>query len=158
MKKLKNIIILMILLSTAVLVLSGCKEDSVKAKTSKSYEFNVETGDKIEIKMDTTGGYDLTSKLPIDFSIDDEVKSQGIFAKENTYDYYHDLAERDSNAKIIEEDSNDDIEYFYYEVGDDEFDYIIKIKNSKTCFILANKNDKKSAKDIFERLQFNVKK
>ncbi|MBR2588502.1 MAG: hypothetical protein IKD77_04780 [Bacilli bacterium] len=150
--KSKKIIMLLVLVFAIVLVLTGCEK-----KSNKSYTFNVETGDKIEIKMDTTDGYNLTSELPIEFSKDDEVISQGIFAQEYAYDEYYKKAKNDSNATIIEEKSNDNIEYFFYEYNNSEYNYIIKIKDSKTCFILGNDKSKKSAQEIFERLEFEVK-
>ena len=150
--KSKKIIMLLVLVLAIVLVLTGCEK-----KSNKSYTFNVETGDKIEIKMDTTGGYNLTSKLPIEFSKDDEVISQGTFGPEYTYDEYYKLVKDGSDATIIEEKSNDNIEYFFYEYDNSEYNYIIKIKNSKTCFILGNNKSKNSAQEIFERLEFEVK-
>lgn len=107
--------------------------------------------------MDTTGGYNLTSNLPIEFSKDDEVISQGTFAQEYAYDEYYKLVKNGSDATIIEEKSNDNIEYFFYEYDDSEYNYIIKIKNSKTCFVLGNNKSKKSAQEIFERLEFEVR-
>lgn len=148
----KKIIMLFVLVLAIVLILTGCEK-----KSNKSYTFNVETGDQIEIKMNTTEGYNLTSKLPIEFSKDDELISQGTFAQEYAYDEYYKLVKNDSDATIIEEKSNSNIEYFFYEYDDSEYNYIIKIKDSKTCFILGNNKSKKSAQEIFERLEFKVK-
>lgn len=148
----KKIIMLLVSVLAIVLILTGCEK-----KSNKSYIFDVETGDKIEIKMDTTCGYNLTSKLPIEFSKDDEVISQGTFAQEYAYDEYYKLVKNGSDATIIEEKNNGNIEYFFYEYDDSEYNYIIKIKNSKTCFILGNNKSKKSAQEIFERLEFEVK-
>ncbi len=150
--KSKKIIMLFVLVLAIVLILTGCEK-----KSNKSYTFNVETGDQIEIKMNTTEGYNLTSKLPIEFSKDDELISQGTFAQEYAYDEYYKLVKNDSDATIIEEKSNSNIEYFFYEYDDSEYNYIIKIKDSKTCFILGNNKSKKSAQEIFERLEFKVK-
>lgn len=150
--KSKKIIMLFVLVLAIVLILTGCEK-----KSNKSYTFNVETGDQIEIKMNTTEGYNLTSKLPIEFSKDDELISQGAFAQEYAYDEYYKLVKNDSDATIIEEKSNSNIEYFFYEYDDSEYNYIIKIKDSKTCFILGNNKSKKSAQEIFERLEFKVK-
>ena len=150
--KSKKIIMLFVLVLAIVLILTGCEK-----KSNKSYTFNVETGDQIEIKMNTTEGYNLTSKLPIEFSKDDELISQGTFAQEYASDEYYKLVKNDSDATIIEEKSNSNIEYFFYEYDDSEYNYIIKIKDSKTCFILGNNKSKKSAQEIFERLEFKVK-
>lgn len=150
--KSKKIIMLFVLVLAIVLILTGCEK-----KSNKSYTFNVETGDQIEIKMNTTEGYNLTSKLPIEFSKDDELISQGAFAQEYAYDEYYKLVKNDSDATIIEEKSNSNIEYFFYEYDDSEYNYIIKIKDSKTCFILGSNKSKKSAQEIFERLEFKVK-
>ena len=149
MKKIVRMVILFIILSTVTLTLSGCH-------TNKSYTYNVETGDTIEVSMDTTNGYDITPNLPIKFSKGDEVISQGSFGQENAYDMYHQVVEMGTDANLIEEKSKDNIEYFFYEYDNKEYNYIIKIKNSKTCFILANSVSKESAEEIFEKLKFNV--
>ena len=155
MKKIRIMVIVVMLLGLILFVLTGCEK-----KTSKSYVFSVDTGDKIEIKMDTTGGdYDLTSKLPIEFSIDDEVVSQGTFGTEDAYDLYSDIWESDENAKLIEKKSRDNIKYIFYEYNGEagtEYDYVIKIKHSDTCFILGNIESKSSAIEIFNRLEFIV--
>lgn len=150
--KSKKIIIVSIFLIVMAVILTGCE-----SRSSKSYTYDVETGDKIEIKMNTTGGYDMTSKLPIKFSKDDEVISQGVFGKENVYDLYYDRLKSDSDVNLIEEKSKDNIKYFFYEYKGREYNYIIKIKDSDTCFILANNVSRKSAKEIFEKLEFEVK-
>lgn len=153
-KKISMVLVISILLIAVMLILTGCER-----KSSKSYTFNVGTGDKIEIKMDTTGGYNLTSDMPIKFSKDDEVISEGQFAKEDIYDQYYKILKNDTKATIIEEKSNDNIEYifFKYEYDDIEYNYIIKIKNSKTCFMLGNNKSKALAQEIFEKLEFEAK-
>lgn len=149
MKKVRSLIILSILLSTIMLTLTGCHKE-------KSYTFNVETGDKVKVKLDITDGYNMTSELPIEFSKDDKVISQGTFGQEEAYDMYNQIITEDSKSTIIEEKSKGNIEYMFYEYNNSEYNYIIKIKDSKTCFILANNISKESAQEIFERLRFEV--
>ncbi len=146
-----KIIILIVALSSILVGLTGCK-----GHTSKSYTYNVDTGDKIKVEMDTTGGYNMTSSLPIEFSKDDEVISQGTFGKENAYDLYYDEVKNENDVTIIEEKSKGNIDYFFYEYDNSEYNYIIKIKDSKTCFILGNNVSKESAQEIFEKLEFKV--
>lgn len=149
MKKVKNLIILSILLSTMMLTLTGCHKE-------KSYTFNVETGDKVKVELDITDGYDMTSELPIEFSKDDKVISQGTFGQEDAYDLYYQIVKKDSGSTLIEEKSKDNIEYIFYEYNNSEYNYIIRIKDSKTCFILANSISQESAQEIFNKLRFEV--
>jgi len=150
MKK-TRILWIVIMAIISVVILSGCDFHS-----SKSYTYDVENGDRITIKMDTSKKYDLTSSLPIKFSKDDEVISQGTFAKEEAYDMYYNIVENDSSCEIIEEKSNKNGDYFFYTTEDGEYNYIIKIKDSDTCFILGNNVSKSSAKEVFSRLTFEV--
>lgn len=152
MMKSKKIFAILILLIMVMLIITGCNKH-----TSKSYTYNVETGDQIEVKMDTTEGYDMTSKLPIEFSKDDKVISQGTFGQENAYDLYYENIKDNSNIILIEEKSKDNIDYFFYEYDGKEYNYIIKIKDSKTCFMLGNNISKDSAQEIFQKLEFKVK-
>ena len=142
-----RILALIIIAFITTIILSGCEFTK-----SKSYTFEVETGDKITVKMDTSNKYDLTSDLPIEFSKDGEVLSYGTFAKEEAYDYYYNIVENDSSCELIEEKSNKSGDYFFYKTDSGEYNYIIKIKDSDTCFILGNKESESSAKAVFKRL------
>ena len=128
MSKIRNFPSLAIILLIALFLLAGCT-------SSRSYTFAVDTGDKIEIGMNTTGGYSLTSKLPIEFSKDDEVLSQGTFGIAEVYNTYSQNVEKDSSVNVIEEKENSSIKYLFYEFDEREYNYIIKINNSDTCFI-----------------------
>ena len=150
MKK-TRILLLIIIAFITVMMLSGCEFTK-----SKSYTFDVETGDRITVKMDTSKKYDLTSDLPIEFSKDDEVLSYGSFAKEEAYDLYYNIVKSDSSCELIEEKSNKNGDYFFYKTDSGEYNYIIKIKDSNTCFILGNKESESSAKAVFKRLTLKV--
>ena len=150
MKK-TRILLLIIIAFITVIMLSGCEFTK-----SKSYTFDVETGDRITVKMDTSKKYDLTSDLPIEFSKDDEVLSYGSFAKEEAYDLYYNIVKSDSSCELIEEKSNKNGDYFFYKTDSGEYNYIIKIKDSNTCFILGNKESESSAKAVFKRLTLKV--
>ena len=134
-----------------LIFLTGCS-------TYKSYTFNVSTGDKVKIKMVTSSGYDLTSNTPIKFSKDGETISQGTFAQGPAYIIYRNSA-KSQGAKILKEDSNKTIDYFFYEYnnnGKTEYNYIIKIKDSNTCFILASQKSQEEAEEIFSKLEFSL--
>lgn len=115
--KLKKLTIISILLITTMLLITGCS-----TYTKKSYTYDVDTGDKIKIEMTTTGGYNMTSELPIEFSKDDEVISQGSFLKEEAYDYYVENVEDNDDAEVIEKKSKDNIEYIFYSYDDGQRD------------------------------------
>ena len=56
----KKVFMSLTIVGIMLLALTGCT-------TTKSYTFKVETGDEIEVKLNTNDGYDITSDLP--FSI-----------------------------------------------------------------------------------------
>ena len=144
MKKILSIVLIMI----AVLpILTGCT-----ASTFKSYTYKVETGDKIKIKMDTNDGYDLSKDLPFTISKDDTELSKGTFLKEEGYSYYDAAIKNDKLAKVIDSGTKDKIDYTFYTFNNTEYNYLIKVKDSKTGLIIVNKNSDSEAKEIFERL------
>lgn len=153
----KKILVFSAIMILMVMILSGCKTTKTKSVT-----FDVETGDKIEIKMNAKNGYSLTTTTPVDFKKDDAVISTGSFMKSEYYDTYIQTVKYNRSIKVIEEKSKDNIEYIFYEYenqyGATEYDYIIKIKNSKTAFALANNKSKSEAEEIFNRIEFKVKK
>ncbi len=64
----KKVFISLAIVGVMLLTLTGCS-------ASKSYTFDVKTGDKIEIKLNTNDGYDITSDLPFSILKDQETLS-----------------------------------------------------------------------------------
>lgn len=153
MKKILPIILMLIMCFS----LAGCT-------TSKSYTYTVDTGDEICVEMNTTGGYDISSKLPFTISKKEDTAtqgkvtktlSQGKFIYGEYYEKYVDAAKNDENASIIDSGSRDDIEYTFWSYNDSEYNYVIKIKGSNTGVILSNPNSQAEAEDCFNRLTFS---
>ena len=146
MKKIFKTILLM---GVMLVTLAGCT-------TSKSFTYNVSTGDAIKVELDTSDGYDLTSDLPFTISKDDKILSQGSFITLDGYKQYLAAVDGDDKAEIIESDSRGGITYTFYSYNDSEFNYIIKVDGSKTGILLGNPNSKAEAKECFERLTFSL--
>jgi len=144
----KKILSSLVLVMVMVLTLTGCT-------TSKSFTWDVNTGDKIKIKVDTSGGYDITSDLPFTISKDDETLSQGTFITIDGYNQYMNAVETDPTAKVIDSGSKDGITYTFYSVNDSEFNYIIKIDGSNTGILLGNPNSQAEAEEVFSRMTFS---
>ncbi len=133
------------------LALSGCSS----VKTSVSYTFSVETGDKIKITLDTTDDYSMTSQMPFSVSKGDEVQSQGTFVTKDTYRSYVDIVEGEDSAEKLDSGSKDGIEYLFWSTGD-EYDYAIYIEDSDTGLLIGNNVSRESAEECFSRLQFSL--
>ena len=143
-----KIISKLVVLGIILLVLTGCT-------THKAYTFAVKTGDNIKVKLKTNDGYDITSDVPFSIKKDNKTLSNGIFITIDSYDTYVSNAKNDSKANIIETSSKGDIEYVFYSYSntdDNEWNYIIKVKDSKTGLIIGNPNSEKEAKEVFDRL------
>lgn len=147
MKKIITFMLCTVMLAT---VLTGCR-------SYKSYTYTVDTGDSIELRLDTTGGYDISPDLPFVISKDGETISQGSFVTAEAYDYYLALVESDSGAEIIEQKSKNGVEYIFYSVNDREYDYVIKITGSNTGLLIGNIISEESARDCFNRLSISKK-
>lgn len=147
----KKALLSLILLCTFMFTLTGCN-------MAKSYTFDVETGDKIKIELNTTDGYDLSSSLPFTVSKDGSVLSQGTFITLDGYDDYVDRVNNDTNSTILDSGSMNGVTYTFYSYNDTEFNYIIKIDNSNTALLLGNPNSQNEAQTIFELLTFSTEK
>lgn len=145
----KKAFISLTVISIVLFTLAGCT-------TSKSYTFNVETGDAVKVELDTSDGYDLSSDLPFTVSKDGKTLSQGTFIQGEYYEEYANTANTDSLAKVIDQGSNDDIEYVFYSYNDSEYNYVIKVKDSHTGILLGNPNSKEEAEKCFELLTFTL--
>lgn len=129
----------------SLFIITGCS-------TYKSYTYDLETGDKIKIQLNTSNGYDMTSELPFSISKDGEMLSQCTFITFDGYNQYISSISSDSSVKIIDSGNEDEITYIFYSYNDTEFNYIIKIDDSKTGMLLANSISEESAKECFDRL------
>ena len=50
------------------------------------------------------------------------------------------------------------IEYFFYNYNNMEYNYVVKIKNSNTGIIIANPNSQEEAQKCFKLLSFSLEK
>ncbi|MDD5935747.1 MAG: hypothetical protein PUC65_09335 [Clostridiales bacterium] len=139
----------LILVSIMMLMLTGCKK-------SMSYTYKVETGDEVKITLNTTDGYKFDSNLPFTISKDGTELSQGTFIQGSYYEEYVSVA--NEQGTILDEGSNDNIEYVFYSYEDAEYNYIIKIKDSNTAMLIGNPNSREEAEKCFGLLSIELKK
>lgn len=132
------------------LLMTGCT-------TSKSYTYSVDTGDKIEIKLTTTGGYDISKNLPFAISKDEKTLSQGTFLTIDGYNQYISIVNSDNNAQIIESSTKNGLEYTFYSYNDSEYNYVIKVIGSNTGLLIGNNVSEDSARKCFDRLTITKK-
>lgn len=146
----KKILCSFVLVCALVLTLTGCT-------TTKSYTFDVETGDSIKVKLNTTDGYDISSDVPFAVFKDGEMLSQGTFITMAGYNQYIDIVNSDTNSKVLDSGTRDGITYTFYSYNDSEYNYIIKVDDSNTGILLGNPNSQVEAETIFNLLSFSVK-
>lgn len=155
MKKLKKGFGIAVCMMLTTLTLSGCS-------TSMSYVYEVETGDDVEVKLDTGEGLLLNDEGG-SFSVteDDDTILQGSFVDEDAYEAYKSLYETADNVvEVIEEDSANGISWILYYVDGRagmECDFIIWIDGSDTGVIMASLEEPDVAKEAFDSLSFSVK-
>lgn len=148
----KRLVYVFAILSMMILFV-GCGN----AKTSKTYTFNVETGDSVKVKLDTSDKYNITSEVPFEISQDGDIKSQGTFIFGEAYVQYKDVVDTDENAELLDSGNKDGNEYVFWSYNDSEYNYAILIEGSSTGLILANDVSEESAKECFNRLTIEYK-
>lgn len=152
----KKIISILLLAFCLLFVMSGCGISGGTAKTHKAYTFSVDTGDKVRIELDTTGGYDLTSDLPFEISQNGTTLSQGIFIEADKFEDYSEVANTDAQAKVIESSTKDENQYVFWAYNDSEFNIAILIGDSNTGILLGNLTSEESARECFNRLTISL--
>lgn len=145
----KKILGTLVLVGAVLATVTGCT-------TTKSYTYDVTTGDSIKVELNTSDGHDITSTLPFTISKDEKTLSQGTFITIDGYNQYLNAVNGDAKAKIIDSGSKDGITYTFYSYNDSEFNYIIKIDGSKTGILLGNPNSQAEAQECFDRLNFSI--
>ncbi|MBQ4583609.1 MAG: hypothetical protein IJA94_01795 [Bacilli bacterium] len=133
----------------SIFITTGCS-------SSKFYVFNVDTGDAVKLKLDTSNGYDISNDLPFVISQNEETLCQGTFIYSSGYDQYIDVIKNDQKAEIVETNSINGITYTFYTYNNEEFNYVIKIDNSNTGVLIGNIISEKSARECFDRLTITV--
>lgn len=146
----KKCILSLVFLFVSVILLTGCD-------SKLTYTFNVETGDRIKISLDNKDTYSMNTKSPISFTKDGEEISTGTFLTSDGYTQYADTIKNTKEANIIESDSKDGITYMFYSYNN-EYNYLIKIDDSNTGFLLGNKTSLESAKEVFQRITITLDK
>lgn len=150
MKNLKKVLSVSLILISFLFVLAGCDTHS-----NLEYTYNVSTGDKIKLTLDTKKGYSMTSEVPVKIKKDDNVMAVASFFEDSAYDNTVNSARYLSNVDIIDEGSKDNIDYLFYNYNDQEYTYVIKIKDSKTCVILTSEDSQDDVEECFDRLTFS---
>lgn len=147
----KKRLVCSILVAMFVLLAAGCT-------SSKTVTYNVETGDSISIKLDTSEGYDISTDVPFTISQNDETISQGTFITAESYQQYVDAVKSTEGVTIIDSGENDTCEYLMWNNNDTEYDYVVLIKESDTGVLIGNNVSEKSAKECFNRLTISIAK
>ena len=144
---------LVLVLSVALLVclFAGCT-----TKSSKTYTFTVDNGDKVKITLNTTDNYDITSEVPFSISCDGKTLSQGSFVLAESYQQYVSVVNTDENAKLIDSGTKDGNDYIFWCYNGSEYNYAILIKGSNTGIVIVNPVSEESAKECFNRLTIAV--
>lgn len=128
-------------------VLTGCKNNS-----SMSLTFNVETGDSIKVKLDTS---DDDYKLEANGSHfivkeDGENVIEGIFLTEDMYAEYEEIIWE--TGTILEYD-----DYLFYEYDGEagtERNILLMVPDSDTGVIMASLEDEDDVREAFSKLSF----
>lgn len=137
--------IIFALMAAAVLMLTGCT-------TNLSLTFNVETGDKIKVTLDTTDSeYSLRAEdATFIVSAGENDKIHGIFLTEEMYDQRLEAAETYGN--VLESGK-----YTLYQI-DNETDVIMHVPDSSTGILIGSLEDEATVRDIMGRLTITNEK
>lgn len=147
MKKIRRNGICFILSVFLLTLLSGCS-----ASSSKAFTFSVDTGDSVQVRLDTSDGYDLSSDVPFVISHEGKPLSQGAFMPRESYEQFVGAIESDENAVLLDSGTKDGNDYIFWSYNDSEFDYAILIDGSNTGIVLGNIVSQESAVECFNRL------
>ena len=149
MKKQRIVFIAVVLLM--VTIFSSCT-----TSLNKSVSFNVSTGDQIKVTVDAKAGYDITMKSPFEVMKDGETVVNGSFATEEAFDGLSETVDSDEKATLIDKgkkDGNDYLFYSYEGAAGTEYNYIMKVGESKTVIIMSSLKDEDEAKKAYEAIK-----
>jgi hypothetical protein len=153
MKKITNRLAVMALGLMMALGAAACTKSSWK-----SYSFKVTTGDNVEVKLDTSDGFDLTQedgRFTVKNPEGREVL-QASFGTAEDFNRYVNVVKSDKSAKINSEDDK----YIYWDYteadGTVEHDRAVMVSD-KTGIMIGSLADKSEGEKAYEALTFTVK-
>lgn len=129
------------------ILLTGCK-------SSKMVKFNVSNGEVINVTLDTTNGYDISSEIPFYVIKDAKKMCQGEFIVIDSYDQALIELKSNSEVKILDKGARDDGDYIFYSYNDSSWGYIIKLKKSSTSIYLSSTESKDNVSKCASLLTF----
>lgn len=133
--------VLLVILSFSLIMFTGCD-------FYRNVTFNLDNGDKVEIKLDANDNYSITTELPFHITKDGSTVSVGSFLTLEEYEEYKEIIKNNEGYTIIEE-SDDTILYDY---KSEEYNCIMKLPRSNTALLLKNEVSLESAREVFARL------
>jgi len=150
----ENKVIRAVILILIIMVFTGCGiTSSTRTNTYIVKDIN-DNKVKINVILNTLGGYKLSVDSPFEIKKDGETLSYGKFIYAEYYDDFLEEVENNDKTEILDKGEEENYEYIFYNYDNSEYDYVILIKDSGIAVILANAESEKNAKEIFERLSF----
>ena len=137
-----------------MLTFTGCGSKAAK------YTYDTTTGDKIEMKLKNASDYKVSSEMPFEITKGDELQVMGQFISLKEYESARkEISEmEDSKMTIVEESKKNGNEFICWNYNNNEFLYLMKIKDSNTAVVLGNETSLEVAQDIFKKLEFSIVK
>ncbi len=158
----KQLVVCMII--SLIFILTGCQTYVTKT-------FNMNNGDEIEVKLETTEGIQLKAHVEngselesgnVQFSItgnEDELLTVGGFGDATYLAELRDSVSMSEDVTIISESEEENANYIFYKIGEEseeEWIYIIILSDSSTGIVISNNISQESATKIFESLSFDI--
>lgn len=134
-----------------VLLVGGCN-------TYKSYVFAVDTGDDVEVKLDTTDGW----RLENDFGRFIVKKGEkeiitGYFGSEENYNESYENITTSDLYTVMNEKSRDGYTYIHYSYEGKGNYVIMMLEGTNTCVYMLCEEDADTANEAYNRLTIKIK-
>lgn len=147
----KKTVLCILALVCVLAMVTGCNFHS-----SISYTFSIDNGDSIEVELDTTDKYSMTSDVPFTVTLDGEAQSYGTFIHSDVYPEYANIGEAE-NTQVLDSGTKDGNQYIFWCFDGKEYNYAILVEGSNTGVLLGNMISQESAQACFDRLTITVK-
>ena len=127
--------------------------------TAATAAYQVETGDKIQVRLDTSSGFSLTQTSPFVVTKGEATVGTGVFLTlENYQQYLTQLRKGSDRVELLAEGEKDKNSYVFYRCEGDygiEYDFLILISDSSTGVLLGCETTQEAALECFNALTFS---
>lgn len=143
-----------VFLAACALLLTACT-----VKTTKSYTFDIDTGDQIKVSIETSKGFNMTGDIPFSILRDGKEIMRGKFGDCEQFEACREAIDGEEAVALLSEGTKNGCDYFSCTAETKkgtEYGYFLRIGNT-TVALTTTSLTQEEAQAVFDAMEFTLK-